>query len=183
MNSYRTTVLGLCIIIGALADAGAAYFDSDAATVIDVPTLIGIIMGGVACIVARDNSVTSEDAGARRKTKGKLPGCVVLVCGLGITLGCGGCATIRTVSESSLTNDLGQPETVHLSTLGVAFGKAALEELAQDATQRWEADGSGEMTTGSTAAGVSSDWAAIMPLLEKLIELAVQPAPVPDPLP
>jgi hypothetical protein len=65
MGSWRTTALGVCTILAAVAAVGKSLFDGDPATNPDWGTTIGAITAGVGLIMARDNKVTSEQAGAK----------------------------------------------------------------------------------------------------------------------
>ncbi len=61
-KSWKTTVTGLLTIVVVLAGAVKAYLTGVA---IDYPTVISAITAGVGLITARDNNVTSEQAGAK----------------------------------------------------------------------------------------------------------------------
>ena len=63
--SWKTTAFGVCTIVMALAGAGKALLDGDPATGVDIPMLIAYITTGIGLIMARDNNVTSEQAGAK----------------------------------------------------------------------------------------------------------------------
>jgi hypothetical protein len=65
MISWRTTALGICSILAAIAAAGKALLDTDPTTNPDWGLLVAAITAGVGLIVARDNRVTSEQAGAK----------------------------------------------------------------------------------------------------------------------
>ncbi len=64
MKSWKTTTAAVCGIIGMLAPAISAALDGNPATdpqwSIVVPACIGMLTG----LFARDNNVTSEQAGA-----------------------------------------------------------------------------------------------------------------------
>lgn len=64
-GSWKTTGLGVCTILGAVGLAGKAVLDGDPSTNIDFPVLITAVMTGFGLIFARDNNVTSEQAGAK----------------------------------------------------------------------------------------------------------------------
>lgn len=65
MASWKTTVTGICTIVVAIGAAIKALVDGDASTNPDWPTVISAVTAGIGLIVARDNSVTSEQAGAK----------------------------------------------------------------------------------------------------------------------
>jgi hypothetical protein len=50
LTTQNTTVLGICMILTALATAAVAIFDGDPATSFDLGTLIAAISGGLALI-------------------------------------------------------------------------------------------------------------------------------------
>lgn len=64
MTSPKTTVAGIAVILSALGSLCAAYSAGhlDAAT---VSAAISTILAGVVGLFARDNNVTSEQAGAK----------------------------------------------------------------------------------------------------------------------
>jgi hypothetical protein len=65
MKSYRTTALGVITILVALLTATKVYLSTGALP--DIGQLITTIAAGAGLIAARDNKVTSEDAGAAPK--------------------------------------------------------------------------------------------------------------------
>ncbi len=65
--SWRTTLAGISTILAALAIAGKAFFDTDPATNVDWSQLSLAITAGLGLINARDNKVTSAQAGAEPK--------------------------------------------------------------------------------------------------------------------
>jgi len=64
-KSWRTTTLGVTAIGIAVLNVAKAIFDGDPATNFDWPTVSAQVAAGWGLIVARDNSVTSEQAGAK----------------------------------------------------------------------------------------------------------------------
>lgn len=64
MSSWKTTGLGIAGILVAVGTAMVALFDDNTATNIDITALIAQITTSLGLIAARDNSVTSEQAGA-----------------------------------------------------------------------------------------------------------------------
>lgn len=65
MTSWRTTGLGICTILAAIAAAGKALLDADPLTNPDWGLLAAAISAGLGLVLARDNHVTSEQAGAK----------------------------------------------------------------------------------------------------------------------
>lgn len=64
MSSWKTTTAGVGAILIAIGSAMSAQFDSDPATVADWGAVIAAVIAGIGLIFARDNKVTSEQAGA-----------------------------------------------------------------------------------------------------------------------
>lgn len=65
MKSWKTTTSGILAIVTALAGAAQAMLDNNPATNPDWTTVVAAIMAGIGLITARDNNVTSEQAGAK----------------------------------------------------------------------------------------------------------------------
>ena len=65
MKSWKTTVSGIGAILAAVGGAMTALFDGNAATNPDWTAVIAAVVAGFGLIFARDNKVTSEDAGAK----------------------------------------------------------------------------------------------------------------------
>lgn len=65
MKSWKTTLNGVLLILIAVATAAKALVDGDPSTNPDYATVMAAILGGIGLIAARDNKVTSEQAGAR----------------------------------------------------------------------------------------------------------------------
>lgn len=62
--SYRTTIVGIAVLLMASGQFLKALFDGDPATVPDLDAFL-IALGGVGFLVARDNKTSSQDAGVR----------------------------------------------------------------------------------------------------------------------
>jgi hypothetical protein len=63
--SWRTTTAGIAAIVAALATAAVALFDADPLTTPDWGAVGAALMAGVGLLAARDNKVSSEQAGAK----------------------------------------------------------------------------------------------------------------------
>jgi hypothetical protein len=65
MNSWKTTTAGIGAILVAVGTAMKAMFDNDPSTVPEWGAVVAAIIAGIGLIVARDNNVTSEQAGVK----------------------------------------------------------------------------------------------------------------------
>jgi len=65
VTSWKTTAAGIAAIVAALATAVGALFDADPLSMPDWGAVAAAVMAGVGLIAARDNGVTSEQAGAK----------------------------------------------------------------------------------------------------------------------
>lgn len=61
-GSWKTTVLGVLTILLAVAGAAKVFLATGALP--DVPTFLAAVTAGIGLIKARDNNVTSKEAGA-----------------------------------------------------------------------------------------------------------------------
>lgn len=64
MKSWKTTITGILTIVVALGAAGLNYLKTG--TLPDLALLTTAITSGIGLIAARDNGVTSEEAGAKK---------------------------------------------------------------------------------------------------------------------
>ncbi len=64
-KSWKTSAAGIAGIVGMLAQALAAQFDADPATVANWGIVIPATITALGLMFARDNNVTSEQAGAK----------------------------------------------------------------------------------------------------------------------
>ena len=62
MKSYKTTLAGIAAILVAAASVLTGLSDG---TAVDWTAVIGAVIAGIGLIAARDNNVTSEQAGAK----------------------------------------------------------------------------------------------------------------------
>jgi hypothetical protein len=63
--SWRTTTAGIAAIVVAIGTAVGALFDADPLTSPDWGAVAAAVMAGVGLLAARDNKVSSEQAGAK----------------------------------------------------------------------------------------------------------------------
>jgi hypothetical protein len=54
MKNAKTTILGICTIVTAVASAIMALIDTNPATNFDIATVVAAIMAGVGLIMAKD---------------------------------------------------------------------------------------------------------------------------------
>lgn len=64
MKSWKTTLTGIALLLGAISSALVALFDGNPATVVDFDAIM-VALAGLGLMAARDNGVTSEEAGAK----------------------------------------------------------------------------------------------------------------------
>ena len=65
MTSWRTTTAGIAAIVVAIGTAVGALFDVDPLTLPDWGAVAAACMAGIGLLAARDNKVSSEQAGAK----------------------------------------------------------------------------------------------------------------------
>lgn len=65
MKSWKTTALGILILIVALGSAGVAILDGDPNTTIDFKEIMAAL-AGIGLTFARDNDKSSEDVGVKK---------------------------------------------------------------------------------------------------------------------
>lgn len=65
MTSWKTTVTGIATILTAVSGVLIALFDGNPLTNPDWTATVAAITAGIGLITARDNNVTSEQAGAK----------------------------------------------------------------------------------------------------------------------
>lgn len=63
MKSWKTTITGILTIIVAVTSAALGYFQTG--HIPELGAVIAAVTAGVGLLAARDNKVTSEDAGAK----------------------------------------------------------------------------------------------------------------------
>lgn len=63
-GSWRTSVLGILTLLGSIVTFGQALLDGDPATVPDFDAIVAAL-AGIGLIFARDNKVSSEEAGIK----------------------------------------------------------------------------------------------------------------------
>ena len=65
MKSWKTTVMGVCAILVAVAGAVKMLVDNDPATNPDWTAVCAAVAAGIGLIAARDNGKSSESVGAK----------------------------------------------------------------------------------------------------------------------
>lgn len=65
MKSWKTTTAGIAGIVSVIAAALQAQFDADPNTIPNWTSVISVVITGAGLLFARDNNVTSEQAGAK----------------------------------------------------------------------------------------------------------------------
>ena len=65
MSSIKTTILGVLSILSAVSGSVTALLDADPLTNPDWTVVAAAVSAGIGLIMARDNSVSSEKAGAK----------------------------------------------------------------------------------------------------------------------
>lgn len=64
-GSWKTSAAGIGAILVAVGSALTAMFDADPATIPDWGAVVAAVIAGIGLLAARDNNVSSEDAGAK----------------------------------------------------------------------------------------------------------------------
>jgi hypothetical protein len=65
VTSWRTTTAGIAAIVVAIGTAVGALFDADPLTLPDWGAVAAAVMAGLGLLAARDNKISSEQAGAK----------------------------------------------------------------------------------------------------------------------
>jgi hypothetical protein len=65
MKSWKTTVAGVLTALLPVLNAVSAFLDNDPLTIPDWGLAIAAVTAGLGLIFARDNGVSSEEAGAK----------------------------------------------------------------------------------------------------------------------
>lgn len=63
-GSWKTSVVGWLVLIGSIVSGAIGLLDTDPATTFDINEIM-TALGGVGLIAARDDKVTSKQAGAK----------------------------------------------------------------------------------------------------------------------
>lgn len=64
MKSWKTSIMGIAALLVAIGSALKALLDGDPTTVVNIDAVIAAL-AGLGLLAARDNNVTSEQAGAK----------------------------------------------------------------------------------------------------------------------
>ena len=120
--SWRTSLLGILTILGAVGNYGTALLDNDPATVADWKTTSAVVAVGLGLLAARDNKVSSEEA---KGNGGNFPGGIVKI----LVLGGGLLLTSR------------HPSVAQDTTILNAVPPATIAETAAALPGNWFVDG------------------------------------------
>lgn len=91
MRSWRTTTIGILVLIAAIAVALTSLLDGDPTTSVTLEPILGAL-AGLGLLAARDNGKTSEEAmGIKKTRKGqqRAPNIILLAGILTLAVGCG----------------------------------------------------------------------------------------------
>jgi uncharacterized membrane protein YhiD involved in acid resistance len=64
-KSWKTSAAGIGAILIAVGSALSSMFDNNPATVADWGAVVAAVIAGIGLLAARDNGVSSEDAGVK----------------------------------------------------------------------------------------------------------------------
>jgi uncharacterized membrane protein YhiD involved in acid resistance len=64
-KSWKTSAAGIGAILVAVGSALSSMFDNNPATVADWGAVVAAVIAGIGLLAARDNGVSSEDAGVK----------------------------------------------------------------------------------------------------------------------
>jgi uncharacterized membrane protein YhiD involved in acid resistance len=64
-KSWKTSAAGIGAILVAVGSALSSMFDNNPATVADWGAVVAAVIAGIGLLAARDNGVSSEDAGIK----------------------------------------------------------------------------------------------------------------------
>jgi hypothetical protein len=67
MKNFKTTLLGVGVVLSTVGGALKALFDGDAATNVDIPTVIAGVSAGVGLILAKDAKADEAKASGEAK--------------------------------------------------------------------------------------------------------------------
>lgn len=164
-GSWRTSVLGVCLILLAVLKFLVATLDGDPKTNIAPADLAESIVAGWALLMARDNRVSSEQAGAIAPTRSSGPpagvGLLIL-----LVLSSVGCAKFAGYTERK-TKDVTEITRFRGFTfMDAEASLAKAKALQTDKTQSVGVDTSAQESTGKTISDVAKE---ALPLLKKSV--------------
>lgn len=170
-GSWRTSLLGIALILSAVGKWLSAVLDNDPLTVASFDALSTDILAGSALLMARDNKVTSEQALAKQPN---VPAVKLMIIGL-LCLSFCGCAKFAGYTERKEFDDSGKVKSDEVTRFrGFTFldSKANLtraKALQTGKTQSVGVDTSAQESSGKTVSDV------VDKLGEGLLNKAVTP--------
>ena len=167
-GSWRTSVLGVSLILLALIKFVVAAVDGDPKTNVAPADLSESLVAGWALLLARDNKVSSEQAGAIQSTRSSGPPAgvglliLLLMCSVG-------CAKFSGSTERQYEGTNVVSEITRFRGFTFLDSKANLtkaKSLQTDKTQSVGVDASAQESTGKTISDVAKE---ALPLLKKSV--------------
>lgn len=167
-GSWRTSLLGVSLIIMALLKFLVATLDGDLKTSVAPADLGESLVAGWALLMARDNKVSSEQAGAIQPSRSSGPPAgvglliVILMCSIGCAKFSG--STAREYQGTNIVSEVTRFRGFTFLDSKANLTKA--KSLQTDKTQSVGVDASAQESTGKTVSEVAKE---ALPLLKPSI--------------
>lgn len=161
MNSWKTTLCGLLAVVG----AGLTQFFADVPWLFRVGGFLAAVAPAAGLLFARDNNVTSEQAGAAPKRfQSTIPILIAVAC---LTLA--GCAFNRqyATTTSEGTNGLQSVTVAKSVTFAIGDARAIVDKTRATAGKTSSVGASG-INEESSSGGVATNAAAMLQLINAL---------------